>query len=117
MIHITSVGVNLVRSTLDGCIVVRSMRSSIIVLGCPVRPIPAGRILLATGAAQAEPYSCGPAYERPCPDPPELGPPPPGEAKCALKHPSYGIKYDLCLKRARNVAPIPEDAKRGRRRQ
>src|SRR5262249_15622798 len=38
-IHIRSVGVNLVRSTLDGCIVVRSMSSSIIVLGCPVRPI------------------------------------------------------------------------------
>src|SRR5262249_60538676 len=37
-IHIRAVGVNLVRSTLDGCIVVRSMRSSSIVLGCPVRP-------------------------------------------------------------------------------
>src|SRR5262245_7930053 len=38
------VGVNLVRSTLDGCIVVRSMSSSIIVLGWPVRPIPASLI-------------------------------------------------------------------------
>jgi len=46
-------------------------------------------LFLATGAAHAEP--------------------PPGEAQCARQHPKYDNAYDLCLKRARNVAPIPED--------
>src|SRR5215831_484736 len=51
------IGVNLVRSTLDGCIVVRSMSSSIIVLGCPVRPIPASLIPAGTPVFLANCYA------------------------------------------------------------
>src|SRR5262249_19467366 len=56
-IHIRPVGVNLVRSTLDGCIVVRSMSSSIIVLGWPVRPIPASLIPAGTPVFLANCYT------------------------------------------------------------
>jgi hypothetical protein len=49
--------VNLVRSTLDGCIVVRSMSSSIIVLGWPVRPIPASLIPAGTPVLLANCYT------------------------------------------------------------
>src|SRR2546429_3898834 len=57
MIHIRSVRVNLVRSTLDGCIVVRSMSSSIFVLGWQVRPIPASLIPAGTPVFLANSYT------------------------------------------------------------